>query len=46
MDLLHAKANVSRSYFNTNRNSVQGSLINHTTPNSTEYVIQVVYTQQ
>ena len=43
MDLLHAKANVSRTCFNTNRNSVQGSLINHTTPNSTEYVIQVVY---
>ena len=43
MDLLHAKVNVSRSCFNTNRNSVQGSSINHTTPNSTEYVIQVVY---
>lgn len=34
---------MSRSCFNTHRNSVQGSLINHTTPNSTEYVIQVVY---
>ena len=43
MDLLLAKANVSQSCFNTNRNSVQGSSINHTTPNSTEYVIQVVY---
>lgn len=43
MDLLHVKANVSQSCFNTNRNSVQGILINHTTPNGTEYVIQVVY---
>ena len=40
MDLLHVKANVSQSCFNTNRNSVQGILINHTTH---EYVIQVVY---
>ena len=34
---------MSRSCFNTHRNSAQGSLINHTTPNSTDYVIQVVY---
>ena len=43
MDLLHVKASVSQSRFNTHRNSAQGSLINYTTPNSTEYVIQVVY---
>ena len=43
MDLLHVKANVRWSCFNTYTNSAQGSLLNNTTPNSTEYVIQVVY---